>query len=165
VYLSARSLSPVHSAKAALSSPGNKAAGLIDEPSATLYNPAHLPELRGADIMVLPMEHDCLRPDSLPHLTRLYSDFLSWRTNKTPSAKLNGLYGHRPDLAGVKEAVRELARGPNAYPKEMRAAVVEILRKQNAQFTGGSLSAEVARNLDCHWPASRIIRRSRVHIL
>jgi bacillithiol biosynthesis cysteine-adding enzyme BshC len=112
-----------------------------------LYNPAHLPELRGADIMVLPMDHDCLRPDSVPHLTRLYSDFLSWRTKKTPPAKLDGLYAHRPDLAGIKEAVREITRA-GAYPKEMRAAVVEILRSQNAQFSGGSLSTEVARNLD-----------------
>ncbi len=112
------------------------------------YNTGDLPELRGADIMVVPMEHDCLTPDSLPHITRLYSDFLSWRTKKTAPPKLAGLYGQRPDLSGIKSAFRAIARGPAAYPKKMRSAVVEILRAQNADFSGGQLPIEVARNLD-----------------
>jgi bacillithiol biosynthesis cysteine-adding enzyme BshC len=112
------------------------------------YNTGDLPELRGADIMVVPMEHDCLALDSLPHITRLYSDFLSWRAKKTAPPKLAGLYGQRPDLAGIKSAVRALKSGATAYPKEMRAAVVEILRSQNAEFSGGLLPIEVARNLN-----------------
>jgi bacillithiol synthase len=112
------------------------------------YNTGDLPELRGADIMVVPMEHDCLTPDSLPHITRLYSDFLSWRAKRTAPTKFIGLYGQRPDLSGIKSAIRALTRGPAAYPKEMRAAVVEILRAQNQEFSSGQLSIEVARNLD-----------------
>jgi bacillithiol synthase len=113
-----------------------------------LYNTEDLPELRGADIMFVPMERDCLTPESLPHITRLYSDFLSWRAQGTPPAKLAGLYGQRPDLAGIKSAIRGLTRGLAAYPKEMRAAVVEILRAQNTEFSGGRLPAEVALRLD-----------------
>ena len=94
------------------------------------------------------MEHDCLTPDSLPHITRLYSDFLSWRTSKAAPAKLVGLYGQRPDLSGIKSAARAIKSGPTAYPKEMRAAVVEILRTQNADFFGGEIPVEVSRNLD-----------------
>ena len=112
------------------------------------YNTGHLPELRSADIMSVPMELDCLTPESLPHVTRLYSDFLSWRTKRTPPPKLIGLYGQRPDLSGIKSAISSLSRGPAAYPKEMRAAVTGILRDQNAGFGGGRLSVEVARNLD-----------------
>ena len=113
-----------------------------------MCNTEDLPELRGADIMFVPMERDCLTPESLPHITRLYSDFLSWRATGTPPPKLVGLYGRRPDLAGIKSAIRGLTRGPAAYPKEMRAAVVEILRAQNMRFADGQLSAEVALNLD-----------------
>jgi bacillithiol synthase len=113
-----------------------------------LYNTEDLPELRGADIMSVPMERDCLTPESLPHITRLYSDFLSWRAKGTPPAKLAGLYGQRPDLSGIKSAIRGLARGPAAYPKEMRSAVVEILRAQNSEFADGRLPAEVALSLD-----------------
>jgi bacillithiol synthase len=98
--------------------------------------------------MVVPMEHDCLTPETLPHVTRLYSDFLSWRAKGTPPAKLAGLYGRRPDLAGIKSAIRSLSLGPAAYPKEMRAAVVEILRHQNAAFSDSPLPIEVERNLD-----------------
>jgi bacillithiol synthase len=104
--------------------------------------------LRGADIMFVPMERDCLTPDSLPHITRLYSDFLLWRTTGTPPAKLAGLYAQRPDLSGVKSAIRGLTRGSAAYPKEMRAAVSDILRSQNIEFAGGQLPVEVAHNLD-----------------
>jgi bacillithiol biosynthesis cysteine-adding enzyme BshC len=113
-----------------------------------LYNTEDLPELRGADIMFVPMERDCLTPESLPHITRLYSDFLSWRAKGTPPAKLAGLYGQRPDLSGIKSAIRGITRGPAAYPKEMRAAMVEILRAQNTQFADGQLPAEVALSLD-----------------
>ncbi len=113
-----------------------------------LSNTDDLPELRGTDIMVVPMEHDCLRSDSLPHITRLYSDFLSWRTSRIAPAKIAGLYGQRPDLSGIKSAARAIKQGKAAYPKEMRAAVVEILRRQNAGFSDGHLSAEVAANLD-----------------
>jgi bacillithiol synthase len=113
-----------------------------------LFNTEDLPELRGADIMFVPMERDCLTPESLPHITRLYSDFLLWRAKGTPPAKLAGLYGQRPDLSGIKSAIRGLTRGPAAYPNEMRAAVVEILRAQNTEFAGGQLPAEVALSLD-----------------
>jgi bacillithiol biosynthesis cysteine-adding enzyme BshC len=113
-----------------------------------LYNTEDLPELRGADIMFVPMERDCLTPESLPHITRLYSDFLSWRAKGTPPAKLAALYGQRPDLSGIKAAVRGLTRGAAAYPKEMRAAVTEILRSQNAEFAGGQIPPAVALNLD-----------------
>ena len=98
--------------------------------------------------MFVPMERDCLTPESLPHITRLYSDFLSWRAKGSPPARLAGLYGQRPNLSGIKSAVRELTRGPAAYSKEMRAAVTETLRAQNTQFSGGQLPPEVAQNLD-----------------
>jgi bacillithiol biosynthesis cysteine-adding enzyme BshC len=113
-----------------------------------LYNPAHLRELRGADIMFVPMERDCLTPDSLPHITRLYSDFLSWRAERNSSSKLTGLYAQRPDLSGIKSAIRPIRSGPAAYPKEMRAAVVEVLRHQNSEFAGGQLPLEVSASLD-----------------
>jgi bacillithiol synthase len=113
-----------------------------------LYNTGYLPELRSADIMFVPMEPDCLTPDSLPHITRLYADFLSWRAKGTPPPKLAGLYAQRPDLSGIKSAIRSLTKGSTAYPKEMRAAVVEILRDQNSSFAGGQLPVDVARNLD-----------------
>jgi bacillithiol biosynthesis cysteine-adding enzyme BshC len=113
-----------------------------------LFNTEDLPELRGTDIMFVPMERDCLTPESLPHITRLYSDFLLWRTTGTPPPKLAGLYGQRPDLSGIKSAVRGLTRDTAAYPKERRAAVVDILRQQNAGFSGGQLPSEVALNLD-----------------
>jgi bacillithiol biosynthesis cysteine-adding enzyme BshC len=98
--------------------------------------------------MFVPMEHDCLAPASLPHITRLYSDFLSWRTNRTSASKLGGLYAHRPDTSGIKSTIRGITRGTAAYPIEMRSAVTNILRDQNASFAGGQLSPEVARNLD-----------------
>jgi len=94
------------------------------------------------------MEHDCLTPDSSPHISQLYSDFLSWRKKKTPPVKLAGLYAHRPDLSGIKEAIRDLSRGKSAYPQQMRSAVVEILRDQNGQFSGGTIHEAVAHNLD-----------------
>jgi hypothetical protein len=105
----------------------------------TWYNTGDLPELRGTDIMFVPMERDCLTPDSLPHITRLYSDFLSWRANRTPPSKLAGLYPHRPDTSGIKSAIRGITRGTAAYPNEMRAAVTDILRDQNAGFASGQL--------------------------
>ena len=98
--------------------------------------------------MFVPMEHDCLAPASLPHITRLYSDFLSWRTNRASASKLGGLYPHRPDTSGIKAAVRGVTRGTAAYRNEMRSAVTNILLDQNASFAGGQLSPEVARNLD-----------------
>jgi bacillithiol biosynthesis cysteine-adding enzyme BshC len=98
--------------------------------------------------MVVPMERDCLTPDSLPHITRLYSDFLFWRAKRNSSSKLAGLYSQRPDLSGIKSAIRSIRSGPAAYPKEMRTAVVEILRRQNVEFAGRRLPAEVSANLD-----------------
>jgi bacillithiol biosynthesis cysteine-adding enzyme BshC len=98
--------------------------------------------------MIASMEYHCQTLDSLPHITRLYSDFLSWRSKRGSTTELSGLYVHRPDLSGVKSAVRAIRSGAAAYPKEMRAAVVEILRHQNAKFARGQLATEVARNLD-----------------
>jgi bacillithiol synthase len=113
-----------------------------------LYNPDDLPELRRTDIMFVPMERDCLTPDSLPHISRLYSDFFSWRANRNSSPKLAGLYPQRPDLSGAKSAIRSIQSGPAAYPQVIRTAIVEVLRHQNAEFAGGELPPELARSLD-----------------
>lgn len=98
--------------------------------------------------MIASMEHHCQTLDSLPHITRLYSDFLSWRAKRSSSAKLAGLYAQRPDISGIKSAIRAIKSGPASYPKEMRAAVVEILRHQNTEFAGGQLPPELARSLN-----------------
>lgn len=94
-----------------------------------------------------PMEHDCLKPAEMPHLTRLYADFLSWRVKRPASGKIQGFYPHHPSLAGVKEAARELKRSPAAYPAEMRAAVSAVLREQNARFNGSTLPPKLEINL------------------
>lgn len=97
--------------------------------------------------MCVPMEYDCLTPANLPHITRLYSDFLSWRAKPSASPKLSSFYPHQPTLAGIREAARGLTRGTTRYPGEMRAAVAEILRSQNAGFCGNALPAALERNL------------------
>lgn len=94
-----------------------------------------------------PMEHDCLTPAEVPHLTRLYSDFLSRRDGHPRTARISGPYRHQPTAAGIKEAARALKRGGSLYPAEMRAEVAEILATQNAGFCGGALPAELERNL------------------
>jgi bacillithiol biosynthesis cysteine-adding enzyme BshC len=98
--------------------------------------------------MGVPMEYHCLTPAEVPHITRIYSDFLSWRSEHSASAKISDFYAHPPSVTGIKQAVRGLVRGPAQYPAEMRAAVSEILGVQNTTFCGGAIPAVLQRNLE-----------------
>jgi bacillithiol biosynthesis cysteine-adding enzyme BshC len=110
-------------------------------------NTGRLPELRRAVIMGVPMEYDCLTPAEVPHITRLYSDFLSWRAKGSAFPKLSGFYSHSPSVAGIREAARDLASGAARYSAEMRAAVADILTAQNASFCANTLPSALDRNL------------------
>jgi len=80
------------------------------------------------------MECHCISPAELPHQTLLYSTYL------TDFSRVSEFYVHSPDLNGIGLASQELHFGD-----AIRRGVVEVLRKQNATFGGGS---ETNRNLD-----------------
>jgi bacillithiol biosynthesis cysteine-adding enzyme BshC len=84
--------------------------------------------------MERPMECHCISPADLPHQTLLYSTYL------TDFSRVSEFYVHSPDLNGIGLASQELHFGD-----AIRRGVVEVLRKQNAAFGGGS---ETNRNLD-----------------
>jgi bacillithiol synthase len=84
--------------------------------------------------MERPMECHCISPAELPHQTLLYSTYL------TDFSRVSEFYVHSPDLNGIGLASQELHFGD-----AIRRGVVEVLRKQNATFGGGS---ESNRNLD-----------------
>ncbi|MGH9594741.1 MAG: hypothetical protein ACRD5L_16745, partial [Bryobacteraceae bacterium] len=86
------------------------------------------------------MEFDCLAPNELPHVSRLYSAYLSG------AKKLSEFYAHPPTLAATVRVARELKRA-KYYTPEMRSAVTDVLVHQNRLFTGGPLPAAVERNL------------------
>lgn len=98
--------------------------------------------------MGVPMEYHCLTPAEVPHITRIYSDFLSWRTRHSAAAEISHFYPHQPSIVGIKQAARAVARGPAQYPSEMCAAVSEILSAQNTAFCGGALPAALQQNLE-----------------
>jgi bacillithiol biosynthesis cysteine-adding enzyme BshC len=70
--------------------------------------------------MERPMECHCISPAELPGTTRLYSAFLS------DFASVSQFYRHPPTINGIKEAAKEIR-----LEDSVRAAVVEVLRKQN----------------------------------
>jgi bacillithiol biosynthesis cysteine-adding enzyme BshC len=84
--------------------------------------------------MERPMECHCISPAELPHQTLLYSTYLA------DFPRVSEFYVHSPDLKGIGLASQELHFGD-----AIRRGVVEVLRKQNAAFGGGS---ETNRNLD-----------------
>ena len=87
------------------------------------------------------MEFDCLAPNELPRVTRLYSAYLSG------AKKLSEFYPHPPTLAASSRVAREMKR-ERRYTSETRSAVADILTEQNRDISAGSLPPEVARNLE-----------------
>lgn len=87
------------------------------------------------------MEFDCLAPNEIPGITRLYSAYL------TGAKRLSEFYAYPPTLAAIGKAARELKRAKR-YTREMRAAVTDILTEQNSSLANGSLPESVARNLE-----------------
>lgn len=68
------------------------------------------------------MQAECLPASAIPHVTRLYSDYLAY------SPSVHRYYAAHPfDLAQVAARARDLP-----YPTERRNAVAEALRRQNA---------------------------------
>ena len=87
------------------------------------------------------MEFDCLAPNEMPRITRLYSAYLSG------AKKLSEFYPHPPTLAAISRVARETKR-ERRYTSETRSAVADILTGQNRDISGGSLPPAVARNLE-----------------
>jgi bacillithiol synthase len=81
------------------------------------------------------MECSCISPAELPGTTRLYSTFLS------DFSRVAQFYRHPPNAKGMEESAREIG-----LDDSVRAAVVEVLRKQNRLF--GADDATTTRNLD-----------------
>ena len=80
------------------------------------------------------MECHCIPPAELPHTTLLYSTYLN------DFSRVSEFYVHPPDLNGISRAAKEIR-----LTDSHRHSVVEVLRKQNATFSGDS---ETSRNLD-----------------
>jgi bacillithiol biosynthesis cysteine-adding enzyme BshC len=91
-------------------------------------------------MMIHPMEFDCLAPNELPRVSRLYSAYLDG------AKKLSEFYAYPPTLAAIVRAARELKRG-KYYSREMRSTVADILADQNRGFAVGPLPVSVERNL------------------
>jgi bacillithiol biosynthesis cysteine-adding enzyme BshC len=87
-----------------------------------------------------PMEFDCLAPNELPRVSRLYSAYLDG------AKKLSEFYAYPPTQAAIVRAARELKRG-KYYPREMRSAVADVLAEQNHGFTARPLPQALERNL------------------
>lgn len=87
------------------------------------------------------MEFDCLAPNEMPRITRLYSAYLSG------AKKLSEFYPHPPTLAAISRVARETKR-ERRYTSETRSAVADILTEQNSDISAGSLPPAVARNLE-----------------
>lgn len=87
------------------------------------------------------MEFDCLAPNEMPRITRLYSAYLSG------AKKLSEFYPHPPTLAAISRVAREMKR-ERRYTSETRSAVADILADQNTRISANSLPAAVARNLE-----------------
>ncbi len=103
-------------------------------------NHAGLPRFRTPAMMSHPMEFDCLAPNELPRVSRLYSAYLDG------AKKLSEFYAYPPTLAAIVRAARELKRG-KYYSRETRSAVADILADQNQGFAAGPLPVAVERNL------------------
>lgn len=86
------------------------------------------------------MEFDCLAPNELPHVTRLYTAYL------TGAKKLSEFYPHPPTLAAISSVSRERKRDAR-YPGEMRSALARILSTQNERISASGLHPAVQRNL------------------
>jgi bacillithiol synthase len=87
------------------------------------------------------MEFDCLAPNEMPRITRLYSAYLSG------AKKLSEFYPHPPTLAAISRVTREMKR-ERRYSSETRSAVADILTDQNTKISANSLPPAVARNLE-----------------
>lgn len=85
------------------------------------------------------MDFDCQPLAGLPHTSKLFVDYLE------NFPKVQKFYGHSPDDAGVSAAAREVRLDEKA-----RAAVVEVLREQNARVAGvgGGIDPSVEKNID-----------------
>jgi bacillithiol biosynthesis cysteine-adding enzyme BshC len=85
------------------------------------------------------MDFDCQPLAGLPRTSKLFADYLENFT------KVQKFYGHSPDDAGVQAAAREVRLDEKA-----RAAVVEVLREQNARVAGagGGIDPSVEKNID-----------------
>ncbi|HET9401461.1 MAG TPA: bacillithiol biosynthesis cysteine-adding enzyme BshC [Candidatus Acidoferrales bacterium] len=86
------------------------------------------------------MEFDCLAPNELPHVTRLYTAYLSG------AKKLCEFYPHPPTLAAISSVSRERKR-ERRYSPEMRAAVANILARQNGDISPAGMHPAIERNL------------------
>jgi bacillithiol biosynthesis cysteine-adding enzyme BshC len=81
---------------------------------------------------MLVMRFECLAPQDLPHASRLYTAYL------TDFRRASAFYAHPPSLEGARAAAAEASVGT---PTDLRGAVVDALRAQNAAF-GGDASVE-----------------------
>src|SRR5664279_2793143 len=82
----------------------------------------------------MPMDCRALRPDQLPHTTKLIRDYVG------DFQKLRHFYAHPPDLKSVEAEAKSMS-----FPAERRREVSDILRGQNSQFGSGPKTLE---NLD-----------------
>ena len=85
------------------------------------------------------MEFDCQPLAAIPRTSKLFSAFLE------NFQEVQKFYGHSPDDAGVQAAAREVR-----LDEKVRAAVVSVLREQNAGVAGGggAIDPTVAKNID-----------------
>ncbi|HLJ49297.1 MAG TPA: bacillithiol biosynthesis cysteine-adding enzyme BshC [Bryobacteraceae bacterium] len=78
------------------------------------------------------MENGCLRHTEIPHTSKLFSDF------QYHYDRVSGFYAHAPgDLTSFRAAAREIQ-----FPAERRAALVQALRKRNANNPSLDLLAQ-----------------------
>src|SRR6202050_2008168 len=85
------------------------------------------------------MEFDCQPLAAIPRTSKLFSAFLE------NFQEVQKFYGHSPDDGGVQAAAREVR-----LDEKVRAAVVSVLREQNAGVAGGggAIDPTVAKNID-----------------
>lgn len=98
------------------------------------------------------MECHCISPAELPHVTFLYSTYL------TDFSRVSEFYVHPPSPDGISRAAAEVH-----LEDSVRRGVVEVLRKQNIAFGGG---LETSRNLDrLHDGAAAVVTGQQVGLL
>jgi bacillithiol synthase len=83
------------------------------------------------------MEIDCHSLAAVPRTSKLFAAYLE------NFKKVKIFYGHAPSEAGVRAAAKEVR-----LDEQVRAAVVEVLREQNASVEGWDADKSVVKNLD-----------------
>ena len=82
------------------------------------------------------MECQCIPPAEVPHATPLYSAYLSH------FSRVSEFYVHPPDLSGISNASKQVH-----LEDSIRSGVVEVLRKQNADYDAAYVASQSSADL------------------